>query len=289
MQNLTVYRTPVSLPHPMPAEMQAWGGDIMCLAFIGREIVLKKDTAALPSYEELSQLSALLHADTAVAEHDCRCVALGVPLQDTEGRPTAEILPEEYTLCPIRKYNLTQSVETATRISRAKALVEWTRATRFCPCCGHPLAEHPTLSALHCPQCGRIHFPRIEPCVIVLVTRGDRMLLARHVQRNQDIYACIAGFMEAGETAEQAVRREIMEETGLMVRNIRYFGSQSWPFPSQLMIAFTAEYESGEIKLQESEIEHAAWFDREHCPAMPQPGSIAYRMIEWFRNGAQDR
>lgn len=108
------------------------------------------------------------------------------------------------------------------------------------------------------------------------------MLLARHSQRNQNIYACIAGFMETGETAEQAVRREIMEETGLTVKNIRYFGSQSWPFPAQMMIAFTAEYESGELQIQESEIQHAAWFSKGECPTTPQPGSIAYKMIHSF-------
>lgn len=141
------------------------------------------------------------------------------------------------------------------------------------------MQEHQTLTARECPECRNLIFPRIEPCIIVLVSRDDEILLARHVQRNQNIYACIAGFMEAGETAEQAVAREIMEETGITVRNIRYYGSQSWPFPSQLMLGFTAEYESGEIKLQEDELSDAQWFHRDNCPASPPPGSIAYRLI----------
>ena len=136
------------------------------------------------------------------------------------------------------------------------------------------------MTARVCPDCGNIIYPRIDPCIIVLVYKEGKILLARHVQRNQDIYACIAGFVEAGEPIEHAVEREIMEETGLKVKNIRYFGSQSWPFPAQLMFGFIADYESGEISLQAEEISDAQWFDPDHCPASPQPGSIAYRLIE---------
>ena len=93
------------------------------------------------------------------------------------------------------------------------------------------------------------------------------------------MYTCIAGFMEAGESAENAVKREVKEEVGLNIKNIRYRGSQSWPFPDQLMLGFTAEYESGELKLQKEEIADAQWFDRDNCPASPKPGSIAYRLI----------
>ena len=93
------------------------------------------------------------------------------------------------------------------------------------------------------------------------------------------MYTCIAGFMEAGESAENAVKREVKEEVGLNIKNIRYRGSQSWPFPDQLMLGFTAEYESGELKLQKEEIADAQWFDRDNCPSSPKPGSIAYRLI----------
>jgi NAD+ diphosphatase len=130
-----------------------------------------------------------------------------------------------------------------------------------------------------CPECGNMIFPRIDPCIIVLVYRDGKILLAKHVQRNQDIFACIAGFVEAGETVENAVEREIWEETHLRVTNVRYFGSQSWPFPAQLMLAFTADYAGGDIQLQADEIADARWFDPNDCPASPQPGSIAYRLI----------
>lgn len=188
-------------------------------------------------------------------------------------------LPEGYEWVTIRSRFADDDQQQWHGLARAKALLEWRCNTRHCGRCGAPLKDHDTLTARVCPDCGNLIFPRIEPCIIVLVHRGDEILLARHVQRNKNIYACIAGFMEAGETAEQAVVREIKEETGISVKDVRYFGSQSWPFPSQLMLAFTAEYESGELLLQEDEIADAAWFRRNNCPASPPPGSIAYRLI----------
>lgn len=190
------------------------------------------------------------------------------------------VLPEGYERQPIRSvFALGNEAETH-RLARAKAILSWRSATRFCPRCGHALEEHPTLVARTCPACGHLLFPRIEPCIIVVVKRGEDILLARHVQRNQDIYACIAGFMEAGETAEQTVEREVWEETGIRVKNIRYFGSQSWPFPAQLMIGFLADYAGGELRLQDDEIADARWFSPSDLPPCPRPGSIAYRLIE---------
>ena len=145
--------------------------------------------------------------------------------------------------------------------------------------CGAELKEHSVLTARECPNCKRIAFPRIEPCVIVLVTKGEEILLAAHTYRNQDVYTCLAGFIEAGESAEQAVKREIFEETGLKVKNIVYRGSQSWPFPDQLMLAFEADWESGEIKIQEDELLEAAWFPKTQPPSKLSPGSVAYKLI----------
>lgn len=251
------------------------------LAFIGRDIVLRKDGSTLQQGDIINLMNTMPN-DILFTEPEYNITALGIPRKDSNGNEIASQLPKDYMLRSIRLFNAEQTDKMVTRISRAKGLTEWLRNTKFCSCCGAPLVPHATQTALQCTGCGKIVFPRLEPCIIVLVRRGDEMLLARHAQRNQDIYACIAGFMEAGETAEQAVKREIMEETGLTVKNVKYFGSQSWPFPSQLMIAFTADYESGELKIQESEIQHAAWFHKDECPATPQPGSIAYRLIHSF-------
>lgn len=238
-------------------------------ALYNRDMVRRSDGAALTA-DDIATLQAECDTTEWFTESACDISVLGLK---------ATALPEGYEWEPIRRRFAMIDGDECFRLSRGKALLEWRSKTRYCGCCGAELVDHSSLTARSCPECGNLIFPRIEPCIIVLVHRGNEFLLARHVQRNQNIYACIAGFMEAGETAEQAVAREIYEETGIRVRNIKYFGSQSWPFPSQLMLGFTAEYESGELKLQEDEIADAGWFTHENCPASPQPGSIAYRLI----------
>ncbi len=249
-----------------------------CYAFVNRDIVLRKDGKTI-NFDDIMTLKESVPCDTMFVEKEYGYCTIGIK----GGKDNAMILPEEYTTRKIRLYNAEREEKEVIRVSRAKGVLEWLRTTKFCACCGAPLTLHPTLTAQKCPNCGKEFFPRIDPCIIVLVRKGDQMLLARHTQRNQDIYACIAGFMEAGETAEQTVAREVMEETGISVKNIEYFGSQSWPFPAQMMIGFTAEYADGEIKIQEDEIQHAAWFHEKECPATPQPGSIAYRLIHNIR------
>lgn len=163
---------------------------------------------------------------------------------------------------------------------RALGLLNWRRQTRFCGRCGAPMAEHPVEIARQCTACGNVVWPDVSPAVIVRVERPDgRILLARHAYRNRDVYACIAGHVDTGETAEECVRREVREETALEISDIRYRGSQHWPFPNQLMLAFTARYASGTIRVQESELLEAAWFDPDRLPPTPSPGSVAYKLI----------
>lgn len=163
--------------------------------------------------------------------------------------------------------------------SRAMSLLKFKNEKRFCPKCGSALNDDPYFTARICPKCKKQHFPQIEPCIIVLVSKGEQILLARHKNRNDGVFSCIAGFVESGETVENAVRREVLEETGLKIKNIRYVKSQPWPFPDQLMLAFRAEYDSGEIKIQEEEISEAAWFSKKNLPKTPSPGSVAYSLI----------
>ena len=188
--------------------------------------------------------------------------------------------PEGCSFVSVPSYFFTHDEAEIALVSRLKALCSWQESTRFCPSCGQPLRMHATETALECPACGRLVYPRIEPCIITLVTRGDELLLLRNVKDRLGIYACLAGFVEAGETLEQALRREVREETSLEVQNIRYAGSQAWPFPDQLMVAFYADYKSGEIRIQESEIADARWFRPDALPPLPKPGSIARRLIE---------
>ena len=243
-----------------------------CVAITGQETILRHDDKPL-TFGDIERLKCLSDNNLIFEERQNNLCALGLP--------QIEQLPDGYHSIPLRNYFATYGEELSIPHFRAKALYEWLTKTRFCTRCGTRL-ETGTIeeeTSLVCPQCHCTVYPRIEPCIIVLVNRGDEILLALHRQRTTQYYSCLAGFMEAGESAEQAVRREIMEETGISVKNIRYFGSQSWPFPSQLMLGFTAEYDSGEICIQESELQCAAWFPRDNCPATPPKGSLAYRLI----------
>ena len=182
---------------------------------------------------------------------------------------------------PMREYFASHEESDATLAARMKGLAGWIADNGFCSRCGSPLDVHQSECALVCPACGKVLYPRISPCIIVVIERGDEILLLRHKLRNQDIFACLAGFVETGESLEQALRREVREEAGIEITNIRYAGSQGWPFPDQLMIGFYAEYASGEIRIQESEILEARWFKRDALPACPRRGSISYKLIHY--------
>jgi NAD+ diphosphatase len=166
--------------------------------------------------------------------------------------------------------------------ARAVQIVDWDRTHRFCGRCGVPLRTSTTERAKECPQCGLLHFPRLSPAIIVLVERGHQLLLARSRHFLPGMYSVLAGFVEPGETLEEAVVREVREEVGLTVRDIQYFGSQPWPFPHSLMIGFTATYAGGEIILDDAEIEDAGWFTVDHLPPLPGKISIARKLIDGF-------
>lgn len=168
----------------------------------------------------------------------------------------------------------------ASGAARGLGLVNWRRANRFCSRCGGEMSEHREETALVCPSCGSLVYPRLSPAIIVLVHREGKILLARHAQRSTGVWACIAGYLEHGESLEECVYREVREETGLRVSNIRYTGSQSWPFPDQFMIAFHADWESGEIQVDPRELAEAAWFSPDALPSIPPAGTVARRLID---------
>lgn len=191
-----------------------------------------------------------------------------------------EPIPEGLQLVPIRQLITSWSKEQFLQASRAVQLLEWRRNHKFCSHCGHPTEVHPTEYAMVCPSCCYHQYPRVNPCIITVITRGDdEILLAKSVHNKTNMYGLIAGFVEVGETLEEAVQREAFEEVGLKLKNIQYMSSQPWPFPSNLMVAFRAEYESGEIKLQEEEIADAQFFKIDQLPEIPFKGSIAHSMI----------
>ena len=170
-------------------------------------------------------------------------------------------------------------------LSRAAQLATWHEQHRFCGRCGGALQQHPQDLAKSCEPCGLSQYPRISPCIIVLVLRGDECLLAHAPHYPTGRYSTLAGFIEAGETAEAAVAREIREEVGLDVHRVRYFKSQSWPFPHALMLGFFADYRGGELRPDGVEILDAHWFSRDNLPDLPPSFSISRHLIESYRRG----
>ena len=166
--------------------------------------------------------------------------------------------------------------------ARAVQIVDWDKTHQHCGRCGTPLRTKTTERAKECPQCGQLHFPRLAPAIIVLVERGDQLLLARSRHFMPGMYSVLAGFVEPGESLEEAVVREVKEEVGIDVKDIRYFSSQPWPFPHSLMIGFTATYDVGEISINDEEIEDAGWFTADNLPRIPGRISIARKLIDWF-------
>lgn len=165
---------------------------------------------------------------------------------------------------------------------KAVQIVDWDRTHQFCGRCGTRTKKREDMRAKECPRCGFITFPRISPAIIVLVEREGKVLLARANRFQGKFYSVLAGFVEPGETLEETVRREIKEEVGIDVKDVRYFGSQPWPFPDSLMIAFTASYAGGEIRIDGEEIADAGWFEVGNFPEIPGGISIARRLIDWF-------
>ena len=166
--------------------------------------------------------------------------------------------------------------------SHALQLIEWDRTHQFCGCCGAPTQRRAHERARHCTACDFAAFPRLSPVIMVRVEWEGKILLARAPRFAAGVYSVLAGFVEAGETLEQAIHREIAEEVNIQVQNPRYFASQSWPFPHSLMIAFTADYAGGDLQVDGRELLEAGWFAPDALPGLPSPMSMAWRLIQDF-------
>jgi len=165
-------------------------------------------------------------------------------------------------------------------ISRAKQLINWDQNTQFCGRCGKTNQLNHTEHSKTCTECTFMIFPQIAPAMLVLIWREDELLLARTLQFKPGVYSILAGFVEPGETLEQTVIREVREEAGISIKNIQYVGSQPWPFPSNLMLGFTAEYDHGDLNIDDDELEDAQWFKLDQLPQLPKPMSLSRTMID---------
>lgn len=172
---------------------------------------------------------------------------------------------------------------------RAMQVIGWDLDHRFCGRCGGATEYHASDRARVCPPCGVSLYPRISPCVIMLVTRGDECLLARHTHHRHSMYTALAGFIEPGESAEQALVREVREEVGLEVGACRYIGSQPWPFPGQLMLGYHTEWAAGSVSPDRDEIAEAGWYHYAELPEIPPPQTLSGQLIRHFARAREER
>jgi NAD+ diphosphatase len=245
--------------------------DGLCFAIRRGEVLVIEDGggAAVPPLADLGGIDRP-HFLGKLGEVDCYAVSLTEEAAAPPGmafqplRPLASLLDEALF-----------------RIAgRAVQIVEWEETHRFCGRCGTATEPSPGERAKRCSACGLLAFPRVAPAVIVRVTRGEKILLARNRRFPQPIYSVLAGFVEPGESLEEAVVREIREEAGIEIDELAYFGSQPWPFPHSLMVAFTARYGRGELRIDADELLDAGWFRAAAMPRIPPPFSIARRLID---------
>lgn len=192
-----------------------------------------------------------------------------------------------YEMCGLRQSYYKLTAEEYGKAGKCHELLYWDQNTKFCGVCGGPMKFHTDISK-RCEHCGKEVWPQLATAVIVLVRKGNEVLLVHANNFRTDFYGLVAGFVETGETLEEAVHREVMEETGLHIKNLRYFGSQPWPYPCGLMVGFTADYDSGKIHLQRSELSKGSWFDKDHLPHIPEKLSIARKLIDAWLEELKD-
>jgi NAD+ diphosphatase len=259
-RNFSPLASPVE--HPSPA------------SFIFRgDAILAREGGGLPDDAACAALGLAADAFLPVGMLDDRyCRAAWVPEEAAA--------PAGFAFERLRSLFIAADESIAAVAGRARQVVEWARTHRYCGACGGPAHPMAGERAMKCAACGHSAYPRISPAMMVLVKRGREILLARH-RRVSSVYTALAGFLEAGESVEEAVHREVREEVGLEVGELRYFASQSWPFPHSLMIAFTAEYAGGEVRIDPAELAEARWFGpRDPLPQLPIGQSISRDLID---------
>jgi len=246
-----------------------------CLAFVQGELLIAEldNQVRFPHWDDLRRLEVLTLRYQFLGDLDDE------PLWSVELAPDF-LPPDELSLLGLRGLHGRVPDEIFALAGRAAQIVAWDRDHQHCGRCGTQTEPVPGERARKCPACGLISYPRLTPAIIVLIERGDEILLARGHQFPPGRYGIVAGFVEPGESLEEAVQREIREEVGLDVTDVSYFGSQPWPFPHGIMIGFRARCAAGEIILADGELAEAGWYNTENLPTVPQKLSIARRLID---------
>ncbi len=236
--------------------------------FAGDMLLVREEDLALPEAALLDALNVAanpFHPVGSLADRYCR--ALWLPADSTA--------PAGHAFRKLRSLFGAMDEGLLAVAGRAFQIAEWARTHRFCGACGSLTVFAEGERCVRCPACGQVAYPRISPAMMVLIRRGESILLARHHNSPTAFFTALAGFLEAGESIEDAVHREVFEEVGLQIRDLRYFGSQPWPFPHSLMVAFTAEYAGGEIQVDETEIAEARWFGPDEPLPRTPPRSLS--------------
>jgi NAD+ diphosphatase len=253
------------------------------LILMNKKLLMKKegDSYYIPVKAELKDIPVSDEALEYIGSyqgHSCFCTGLEDSLA----------LPEDFDLIELRELTkLTGDPGLFLVAGNANHILHWRKMNRYCGCCGHKTVYKEDERAVVCPNCGNIIYPRIAPAIITAIFREDQILLAHNHNFREGLYSLIAGYVEPGEPLEQCVEREIFEEVGIRVKNVKYFSSQPWPFPDSLMMAFTAEYESGEITVDNCEILDAGWYQADRLPDIPSIDSVAGKIIRWYQDQKQ--
>jgi NAD+ diphosphatase len=225
--------------------------DPINLVFQGGQLLLREADLAFPDFQQLKWMAASeMYPVGLFGDRYCQAAWCA---RDTPA-------PDGFAWRPLRSLFGVMDEGMLSVAGRASQIAEWARTHKFCGACGKGMALVAGERCFKCQACGMMAYPRISPAMMVLIRKDDKVLLALHTASPSKRFTPLAGFLEAGESIEEAVHREVFEEVGLRVRNLQYFSSQSWPFPHSLMIAFTADYLDGEIRIDENEIAEARWF-----------------------------
>lgn len=244
--------------------------------FQNEEILLTNTYIKIPMLATIEALNLDIKQQQYLGLYDnTHCFAAQVE------KNSVTAIPSDMSFQPIREsHDLVNDTDLFQIATRAKQILYWDKTSQFCGSCGQKTQRSLTEYAKTCPNCSTLIFPPVFPAMVVLIWRENEILLARSPHFPSEVYSILAGFVEPGETLEQTVRREVREEVGISIKNLTYVASQPWPFVSNLMLGFTAEYDKGDIQVNHAELEDAKWFSLEKLPKLPKPMTLSRQIID---------